>query len=258
MALGGKPDTLIPESKVVGEMTMKPAVLVLICFGVSLTMAAQTAVQPQAAGPNTATAPVVVRWAEGAPGASSTVQNGVTIESLRSGDVLVKLGPLSDLGPRITQSWVGIQNSGPEAVELHADKASVEVVKPTEKTLPAVPADNLAKAISSGGAALAQVLNSTNRQGNLNCTAAQRAAGCQPPGSESSTQAAHDQQAMATQQSQWVREHGLRAASLQPGSSLQGALFFPRDKAKGYIVRIPVGNYVFEFPFGQDAGGKHN
>ncbi len=42
----------------------------------------------------------------------------------------------------------------------------------------------------------------------------------------------------------------LRATTLLPGNKISGLVYFPRDKrAKGAVLRIPVGTIDFEFPF---------
>jgi hypothetical protein len=228
---------------------VKAYLLLLLCFSVAFAVAAPTTAPPAAENANAATTPVVVRWAEGVPGASSEVQNGTRVESLRNGPILIKISPLTKFGEQYTQTWVGVLNSGPDAVSFEADKASVEVVKPKAKTIAAIPVARTAKAINDAGQSAAQVLDSTNQQGNLGCTPGQLMSGCQPTGSGVSTQAAHDRLVMSKQQSQWAQDHGLSTSTLNPGSGLQGAVFFPREKEKEYIVRIPVGNYIFEFPF---------
>ena len=227
---------------------MKNPLFVFAFLGASFALSAQTPAQPVVAVTKPAS-PVVVRWAEGAAGASSVVQNGMKIESLRSGSILIKVSPLTQVGDRYTQTWVGILNSGPDQLSFEPGKTSVEVIKPKARTFSAIPRETASGKIQNSGESKAQMLASTGQQGNLDCTRAQLMGGCQPPGSGVSTHAAQDQMLVSSQQSQWARQNGLSTASLEAGASVQGAVFFPREKEKEYVVRIPVGNYVFEFPF---------
>ena len=228
---------------------MKAALLLFAMLSISMALLAQ------APAPLTAANPTVVRWAENAAGASVTVQGGMRIEALRIGGILIKVSPLNEVAQQFTQTWVGIVNSGPDAAELHAG-ASVEVLKPNADTLAAVPAGKVAKVIATQGGVAAQVLTNTEQGGDLGCKGAQ-ITDCVPTGSGSTTQAAKDRGEVASGQARWAQEHGLGETRLTPGVAVQGAIFFPRGKIKEYVVRVPVGNYVFEFPFGPKDGGKH-
>jgi hypothetical protein len=53
----------------------------------------------------------------------------------------------------------------------------------------------------------------------------------------------------SNQQAQWARDNGLKQTSVAPGNEVQGSIFFRKDKKSAdYILRIPVGDQVFEFP----------
>jgi hypothetical protein len=55
--------------------------------------------------------------------------------------------------------------------------------------------------------------------------------------------------ALTAQQGQWVKDNGLKQKTLAPGDEAQGAIIFKKDKKPAdYVVRISVGDQVFEFP----------
>ena len=54
----------------------------------------------------------------------------------------------------------------------------------------------------------------------------------------------------STQQAKWVHDNAVQGKTLAPEEEVQGVIVFKKDKkAADYILRIPIGNKVFEFPF---------
>jgi hypothetical protein len=73
------------------------------------------------------------------------------------------------------------------------------------------------------------------------------AAQCQPTNTQ--IQMSKQVLAFSAQQGQWVRDNGLKQRTLAPGEEAQGAIVFKKDKKSAdYILRIPIGDQVFEFP----------
>ncbi|HXZ28586.1 MAG TPA: hypothetical protein VEG08_11390, partial [Terriglobales bacterium] len=72
-----------------------------------------------------------------------------------------------------------------------------------------------------------------------------------PPGADCGTGFAADrvrQDAEATAAD--VKASALRAQVLKPGAQVQGAIFFTYQKKRGEsILRLPIGDQVFEFRF---------
>ena len=52
----------------------------------------------------------------------------------------------------------------------------------------------------------------------------------------------------ANHSAQLLRNQKLLATTLPPGQMVQGTLQFDASKAQQSILRIPVGNAIFEFP----------
>ena len=100
--------------------------------------------------------------------------------------------------------------------------------------------DKAAKSIQKFGEAKSQELSSAH------CTM-MTASGCQPTNTQ--MQMSKQVLAFSGQQAQWVRDNGLKQKTLAPEEEAQGAVVFKKDKKSAdYILRIPVGGEVFEFP----------
>ena len=119
---------------------------------------------------------------------------------------------------------------GPEsAVLLRGDK-SVRAEVP----------DKAAKAIQKFGEAKSQELSSAHCNMMV-------AAQCQPTNAQ--MQMSKQVLAFSGTQAQWVRDNGLKQKALASGEEVQGAIIFRKDKKSAdYILRIPIGDQVFEFP----------
>jgi hypothetical protein len=187
-----------------------------------------------------------LRWTEGAANSKSMEQSGSKVESLTT-DNLSVIASFNDFGPYYSRAWVQVTNHGKEPVAFNPHAATLEITKPKNKTLSAVPPDRAADDIKKRSEADA---------GNLsNAGCAMMKAGCTPTNSnmgESKTQLA-----LGNQQATWVHDHGLAAATLKPGEQAQGAIMFRREKKeKECILRIPVNDQVFEFPFTEKDKGK--
>jgi hypothetical protein len=72
---------------------------------------------------------------------------------------------------------------------------------------------------------------------------------CQP--TDTQVQMGKQIAAFSSQQAQWVRDNGLKQKTLAPGEEAQGAIVFKKDKKPAnYVLRVPVGSVILEFPVG--------
>ncbi len=178
-----------------------------------------------------------IRWAEGAPNALSTVKDGLTIEGLKSDTVHVfaSLAELKDT--EYNRVWVQISNHGKAPIAF--DPGSAVLLRGDKSVRAEVPG-KAANAIQRFGEAKSQELSSAH------CNYMD-AVQCQPTNAQ--VQMSKQVAAFSGSQAQWVRDNGLKAKTLAPGETTQGAMVFKKDKKSAdYILRIPIGSEVFEFP----------
>ena len=186
-----------------------------------------------------------VRWAEGAPNATSEVKNDAKIEGLKADDVQIYVSMVDIKDTEYNRVWVQISNHGKTPIDF--DPQSVVLVSVGKgKTLSAEPAAKTANAIVKFGEAKSQELSSAKCE---NMVAMQ----CQPTSTQ--MQVAKQISAYSAQQAQWVRDNAFAKTTLAPGQQVQGMIYFKKEhKAADYIVRCPVGIQTFEFP--QSAQNK--
>jgi hypothetical protein len=181
--------------------------------------------------------PPVMRWAAGAPNATSDDKNGMKVEGLKSDDLQVFVA-ISDLKEtQYNRVWVEVSNHGKAPIDFNPESA---VLLKGDKGIRAEVSDKAAKSIQKYGEAKAQELSSAKC---TNMIATQ----CAPNNSQ--MQESKQVQSFTAQQSQWLKDNAIKQKTLAPGESEQGYIAFKKDK-KGaeYILRIPVGSETFEFP----------
>jgi len=182
-------------------------------------------------------APSVLRWAEGAPNATFDVKNDAKIEGLKTDDVHIFVSLADVKNTEYNRVWVQISNHGKAPIEFNPQSA---VLLKGDKSVRAEVADKAANSIQKFGEAKSQELSSAH------CTM-MTATGCQPTNAQ--MQLSKQVLAESGQQAQWVRDKGLKQKTLAPGDEAQGAIVFKKDKkSTDYILRVPVGGEVFEFP----------
>jgi len=181
--------------------------------------------------------PGAVRWAEGAPNASSEVKDGVKIESLKTDDIHV-FASLADLkDTEYNRVWVQVFNHSKSPIDFNPQ---VAVLLKGDKSVRAEVPDKAANSIQKFGEAKSQELSSAH------CTM-MTAVGCQPTNAQ--MQLSKQVAAFSAQQAQWVRDNAVKQKTLAPGEDTQGVIMFKKDKkAMEYILRLPIGTQIFEFP----------
>jgi len=184
------------------------------------------------------TAGAPLRWAEGAPNATSEVKNDATIEGLKTDDVhiFVSLADLKDT--QFNRVWVQIANHSKSPMDF--DPQSAMLVNEKDKTVRAEVPDKAANSIQKFGEAKSQELSSAH------CNMA-GAVQCQPTNAE--MQMSKQVAAFSASQAQWVRDNAVAKKTIAPGEEVQGIIVFKKEKkAANYILRVPVGAQTFEFP----------
>jgi hypothetical protein len=181
--------------------------------------------------------PPVLRWAEGAPNATSDTKNDQKVEGLKTDDVhvYVSLSELKDT--QYNRVWVKVVNSGKAPIDFNPLSA---VLLKGDKGIRAEATDKAANSIQKYGEAKAQELSSAKC---TNMIATQ----CQPNNTQ--LQESKQVQSFTTQQGQWLRDNAVKQKTLAPGEDVEGFIAFKKEKKSAeYILRLPVGAVTFEFP----------
>lgn len=181
--------------------------------------------------------PSPIRWSEGSPNAIPVVKNGTKIEGLRTDNVhiFVSLADLKET--EYNRVWVQVSNHGKSPIDF--DPQSAVLLKRDTSIRAEVP-DKAANAIQKFGEAKSQELSGAH------CNA-MVAVQCSPTNAQ--MQMSKDVTVFSAGQAQWVRSNALKQRTLAPREEEQGAIVFKKDaKSADYILRIPVGSEVFEFP----------
>jgi hypothetical protein len=179
-----------------------------------------------------------IRWAEGAPNATSEVKDEVKIEGLKTDDVHIFVRIAAVKETEYNRVWVQVSNHGKAAIEFDPQTAILLTEK--DKTVRAEVPAKAANAIQKFGEAKSQELSSAH------CTM-MTATGCAP--TDTQMQMSKQVLAFSGKQAEWVRQNGLQKKTMAPGEEEQGAILFKKDKKPAnYIFRVFVGSQTFEFP----------
>jgi hypothetical protein len=188
------------------------------------------------------TSPGAVRWAEGAPNATSEVKNDMKIEGLTTDDVHIFASIADIKDTEYNRVWVQVANHSKAPIDFNPQSA---VLLKGDKSVRAEVSEKAANSIQKYGEAKSQELSSAHC--NVMMKGGSGGPGCQP----TNTQVQMSKQVLefSNKQSQWVRDNAVAQKTLAPGEEAQGAIVFKKDKKPAdYILRIAVGADVFEFP----------
>jgi hypothetical protein len=187
---------------------------------------------PQAGPSNT------MRWAEGAPNATSDMKDNNKIEGLKTDDIHIYASIAELKETEYNRVWVQITNHSKAPIDF--DPLTAILINEKDKTVRAEIPDKAAKSIQKMGEAKSQELASAH------CVLMSQQ-NCQPTNAQ--MQVSKQVAALSAQQAQWVRDNAVSKQTLAPGNEAQGAIVFRKDKkAADYILRVTVGTQVFEFP----------
>ena len=188
------------------------------------------------------TSPGAVRWAEGAPNATSEVKNDMKIEGLTTDDVHIFASIADIKDTEYNRVCVQVANHSKAPIDFNPQSA---VLLKGDKSVRAEVSEKAANSIQKYGEAKSQELSSAHC--NVMMKGGSGGPGCQP----TNTQVQMSKQVLefSNKQSQWVRDNAVAQKTLAPGEEAQGAIVFKKDKKPAdYILRIAVGADVFEFP----------
>jgi hypothetical protein len=193
--------------------------------------------------------PKTVRWAEGEANSSSEVKNDIKVEGLKTEDLHIFVSLAEVKETEFNRVWVQLINHGSGPVSF--DPQSAILLRGDKSVRPEVP-DKAAGLVQKLGEAKSQEVSASHC--NLMMTGRSTGGGCQANDSE--VEMGKQIATIASQQAQWIRENGMKTATLAPEEQAQGAILFRKEKkAAEYILRITAGSEVFEFPLG--AQNKH-
>jgi len=185
-----------------------------------------------------------IRWAEGAPDATSEVKNETKIEGLKAGDVHIFVSLAEVKETEYNRVWIQLANHGNAPLGFDPQTA---ILLNGDKVVKAEVPDKAAKSIQKVGEAKSQELSSAHCAMMMTGQQKTGTSACQP--TDTQVQMGKQIAQFSAQQAQWVRDNGLTQKEIAPGQEAQGAIVFRKDKkAADYVLRIPVGSQVLEFP----------
>lgn len=220
--------------------------------------------------------PTTVRWQEGAEGADRFFSDGVPIKVLTANGVAVSVS-LQDTGWKMRADVV-VANRSQGRVDVLPETFTLDVITPKAKRLEFKSLHELAKSIENksrwrtvlanvaGAMATQQTTSVSSTHGTVSASdnVGNSASGVYSGSSTTITvspdyaarQRANEQARTAVQSAgdmiDYLGRVSLKDNTLMPGQEMSGAVFFERDsKAEGVLLRVPVGNTVFEFPLGR-------
>jgi hypothetical protein len=214
-------------------------------LAVTLLLASSAAVAQNAAP---------LRWTEGAPNATSEVKSDTKIEGLKTDDIHVYVNLADVKETEYNRVWVQVSNHSQTPIDFNPQSAVLVIDDKGKKVTPEVP-EKAANSIQKYGEAKSQEMTSANcnMKGSSGHSVpgggavSASGAGCRP--NDTQVQMAKQLSAFTAQQAQWVRDNGLKEKTLAPGEEVQGAIVFRKDKKPAnYVLRVPVGSVVLEFP----------
>jgi hypothetical protein len=184
-----------------------------------------------------------LRWTEGAPNATSDMNNDTKIEGLKTDDVNVYAGISDVKETEYNKVWIQVANHGKSPIDF--DPQTAILINEKDKTVRPEAADKASHSIQKFGEAKSQELSSAHCPNMI-------ATGCQPTVTQ--MQAAKQVSAFSAQQAAWVKDNGVDHKTIAPGAELKGYIFFKKDsrKKENYVLKVPVASQVFEFPVTAD------
>jgi len=185
-----------------------------------------------------------VKWAKGAPNATSDIKNGAKIEGLETDDVHIFVSLADVKETEYNRVWVQVSNHGKTPIDFDPQSA---ILLNGDKAVHAEVPDKAANSIQKVGEAKSQEMSSAHC--NMMMTGQQKSgtSACQP--TDSQMQMGKQIAAFSSQQAQWVRDNALKQKTLAAGEEALGAIVFKKDKKPAnYILRVPVGGVMLEFP----------
>ncbi len=205
----------------------------------------------------------VVRWQPGAPGADHFDSDGQLVESLTANGVTVQVS-LLDTGWKLRAN-VAIANGSSRPVDVFPSLVALHEIAPNSKSLPYQDPAKLAKAMNhqilwtrsaaeEPGAAVLSAPHGSASAGKA-YNASYPVSSYRPASGpnylaqhQAAEQMARDNDFSGTVKK--IKALALYNAAIAPRDKTAGAVWFERDaNAQRLLLRVPVGDQVFEFPF---------
>jgi hypothetical protein len=197
----------------------------------------------------------VARWQPGVKGSEQFYGNGQLVESLTVNGVTVQVS-LQDTGWKL-RADVAVANDGANHVSVTPSHFTLNEIAPNTKSLAYQDPKHLAKAVnhqilwntaSAAPAAGPQVSNAAYHMPVYSSALSPNYLAQH----EAAVQLVSEHKAEFNPSSQ-INVVALSDTSLQPSEKAAGAVWFERDaKPKQLLLRVPVGDVVFEFPLSFD------
>lgn len=203
----------------------------------------------------------VAHWTAGAAGSDQFLSDDSLVESLTVNGVTVQV-TLHDTGWKLRAN-VAVANDGKEQVSVNPAKFTLNEFAPSVKLLAYQDPKEMAKSVSHGVLWTSTSATTPNASAQYaNPTSAVNVAYKTPfvstqtpnylvPAQSAQLDAArHDVDLSAVRQ---IHNTALREGVVAPGAEAAGAVWFERDKkAEQLVLRVPVGQTIFEFPLSFD------
>ena len=245
-------------------MRSEPLITYLLLSAISAVAQDQKTSQP---------APQKIVCGEQSAACVHKLVNGFTYETLGPSDAVVTVS-LADNG-KYTRLEVGVTNAGQKPFDVLPVAFAVSVTAPKPRLLRMVPPEKIiasarhhagwANALNAMGAGMAsqQVTTQTNSSGTVQATGSDGSyANGTYNGNSTSTTSVPDYAAQARARENIARRRAalaaqetemnqtvLRANTVDSGKSLSGFVYFDSEKhGTEYIVDVPIGGIVYEFP----------
>ena len=186
-------------------------------------------------------APTVVRWQLGASNSDWQVWKGKTTLMLEQGGFKVSLWLDWDVDEKISYGNLSVANDTDHRVEFVPSQVTLELVEPKHELFPYIPPDKMERWLRKGGVGtqVSRTRGTVWTDGGV--------------ASITATTRTHDADEEYRATSRILREN-----TLMPGKYIIGEVDFNwpkdfyKDANKKWLevdLRVPLGNYIFEFPY---------
>ncbi len=195
----------------------------------------------------------VVRWQAGAPGCDQFFTKGHTVESATINGVTVQVS-LEDSGWKL-RTTVAVSNKSEEVVEVYPGLITLDELQPNMKALLAQDPAKLSHVVNH------QVLLTQASAQPSPSAVAYHGIGTPAVGtakyhfptpdyfSEHVVQSSDSNHATVIPSSAEIKSLALKHSKLTSGQKTAGVMWFERDNnARELSLRVPVGDFVFDFP----------
>jgi hypothetical protein len=204
----------------------------------------------------------VIRWSGGSPGSESLNEMGVDSKILSNGKLAVRAA-VQRGGARYIAVIIKVANGTGHEIQLDPKSLKLQVLAPEKQELSIIDPDTLASRLKADTIAdykathderpvdvRKEIARSSPRKGpnteaqveSVNRTK-RRSLTSDP---DSAERARMDD---TLQQVNLIHANALRRATIANGANLGGAVFFPIKNMQQLLLRVPLGDVVFEIPF---------